>query len=348
MKPLFHFLLTLFFLSICCSSLLAQDIHLLQYNSSPQNLNPAQTGLFAGDWRFVGNYRTQWSAIPVPYTTYSMAADTRLNKLPASFQNYFRKSTPALGLVVNTDKAGDSKLSTTQFFLSASFIRKLTQDSTHFISLGVQPGITNKSFNTADLSFDKQYNGTNYDANSNNGENFASTSITYFDIGAGAAYYWEKTKRKKVNVGISLFHLNQPKQSFFYNNAVKLDMKINISGTAELPIAEKIGIVPTFLIQRQGTFKETDIGLYGKYYLTPVNGAATALSLGAFYRAEDAWVIAGNMEYRNFNVGISYDINTSPLNAATNNRGAFELSVIYILKKIVPFVAKKRVCPIYM
>jgi hypothetical protein len=54
------------------------------------------------------------------------------------------------------------------------------------------------------------------------------------------------------------------------------------------------------------------------------------------------------MDYRNFNVGISYDVNTSKLIAATNRRGGFELSVIYILRKAVPFIAKKRVCPIYM
>ena len=48
------------------------------------------------------------------------------------------------------------------------------------------------------------------------------------------------------------------------------------------------------------------------------------------------------------NVGVSYDINTSKLTAATNGRGGFEISVIYIFKKIVPFVAKSRVCPIYM
>jgi len=34
-----------------------QDIHLSQFNASPQNLNPAQTGLFDGDWRFVGNHK---------------------------------------------------------------------------------------------------------------------------------------------------------------------------------------------------------------------------------------------------------------------------------------------------
>jgi hypothetical protein len=58
--------------------------------------------------------------------------------------------------------------------------------------------------------------------------------------------------------------------------------------------------------------------------------------------------MVANMDYRNFSVGLSYDVNISKLIAATNRRGGFEISVIYILKKRASFVAKKRVCPIYM
>src|SRR5688572_2302476 len=51
---------------LCFSfSLLAQDIHFSQYNSSPMNYNPGLTGFFNGDYRFSSNYRNQWSAIPV-------------------------------------------------------------------------------------------------------------------------------------------------------------------------------------------------------------------------------------------------------------------------------------------
>lgn len=91
-----------------------------------------------------------------------------------------------------------------------------------------------------------------------------------------------------------------------------------------------------------------NIGVYGKYYLAPINGAATAVSLGLFNRAKDAWVVVAKMDYRNFNVGVSYDVNISDLTTATNKRGAFELSIIYILKKEIPFIAKYRVCPIDM
>lgn len=334
--------------AVFAKSAFAQDIHLLQYNSSPQNLNPAQTGLFDGDWRFAGNYRNQWLAIPVPYNTYSFSTDTRMNRIATPMANKKLKGTPALGLLVNSDKAGDSKLKTSQVYVSVAYIKKLNKDSTHFISIGIQPGITNKNFNTTDLTFDEQYNGSAYDPSLDNGENFPSTSFTYFDIGGGITYYWEKSPRKKINVGISSFHLNQPKQSFFYAKDIKLDIKTNISGIAEFPIASRIGILPSFLYQQQGKFHETLLGVFGKYYLKSIDGMTTAISFGTFARTKDAFVVVANMDYRNFNVGVSYDVNTSNLKEATNNRGAFELSVIYIFKKIIPFVAKKRVCPVYM
>src|ERR1035437_11010239 len=295
----------IFILCVLCSSFaFAQDIHFSQFNASPQNLNPAQTGLFDGDWRFVGNHRSQWSAIPVPYTTFSLASDTRL-------KTKLKNDVPALGLIVNTDKAGDSKFTTTQVFASASYIKKLSSDSTNFISIAVQPGITTKSFNVNALTFDNQFNGDHYNPALGSGENFNTTRITYFDLGGGLVYLWRKNQRTQINIGFSAFHLNMPKQSFFDNRDIKLDIKTTFSGMAEFPVAEQLDVVPTFLYQSQGKFNETVVGLFGKYYLKPVNGVPTALSLGGFYRLKDAFIIVANMDYRNFNVGVSYDVNTS-------------------------------------
>ena len=151
-----------------------------------------------------------------------------------------------------------------------------------------------------------------------------------------------------VNVGIAGFHLNMPKQSFFNNDNIRLDIKTTVSGIGEIPVGANLGVLPSVMYQHQGKFHETVFGVFGKYYLKPVNGQTTAVSLGGFYRLKDAFILAANMEYRNFNVGLSYDVNTSKLTAATNHRGGFEISVIYIFRKMLPYIAKKRVCPIYM
>lgn len=322
--------------------LLAQDIHYTQYNASPQNLNPAQTGLFNGDWRFVGNYRTQWGGISVPFVTHSIAADTRL---PIQIKN----CTPALGLLVNTDKSGDSKLTATQVFASIGIIKKLDTDSMHFISIAIQPGFTTKKFNSDALTYDRQYDGDNYNPTLSNGENYTGNNqISYFDGGGGLAYLWKKSNRKLLTVGASFSHINKPKQSFFNNGSVRLDVKTIISGMVQFPITEKVDLLPTFMYQKQDKFNEALVGMFGKYYLKPIAGKTTAVSLGMFFRSKDAFNLVGTLDYRSFTAGISYDINLSKLKEASNNRGGFELSLIYIFEKMRNFTAKKRVCPIYM
>jgi type IX secretion system PorP/SprF family membrane protein len=318
---------------------LAQDIHYSQFNASPLNLNPSQTGLFDGDWRYAGNYRSQWSAIPVPYKTFSLSGETRL-------KTRLKNDVPAVGLLINSDKAGDSRFSTTQIYLSAAYIKKLNSDSTSFLSFAIQPGLSSKSFNINELTFDNQYDGDSYDPNLGSGETFARTRITYFDMGAGVGYLWRKSHRRQLNAGISVLHLNKPKQSFFDNTDIRLDMKLNVSALAQVPVTTRVDVLPTFQYQRQGKFQETVVGVSGKYHL--LDGMNTAVSLGAKYRMKDALIVVGGIDIQRFMIGVSYDVNTSKLTEATNRRGGFEISVIYVIRKVVPFVAKKRVCPIYM
>src|ERR1043165_647291 len=223
----------LFFVLLSAGIAVGQDIHYSQFNNSPYNLNPAQTGLFDGDYRLAANFRSQWSVIPVPYRTFSLGGDYRLK---TKLQN----DVPAVGALINTDKSGDSKFTTTQILLSGSYIKKLTKDSTHFASLGIQPGITSKSFNVAALSFDNQYDGDSYDPNLPSGENFPKTRMTYFDMGVGLAYLYRKNHRMYVNAGYSLLHLNRPKQSFFNNDDIRLDAKHNISGIESIPVTGPI------------------------------------------------------------------------------------------------------------
>ena len=52
----------------------AQDIHWSQINNNPIFQNPANTGNFEGDFRFVGNYKDQWRSVTVPFTTFSISA----------------------------------------------------------------------------------------------------------------------------------------------------------------------------------------------------------------------------------------------------------------------------------
>src|SRR5262245_29118961 len=157
----------------------AQDIHFSQFTKSPHNLNPAYTGLFDGDYRFGGIHRNQWKSVAVPYKTFSGYFD--MNGSLKEMQN----SRLGTGLVVNSDKAGDSEYGTTQAAISTSMIHALGGDSVHFLSAGLQIGFTQQSINYSRLTFDNQFNGDVFDPGLNNGENFSNSKISFFDFSAG-------------------------------------------------------------------------------------------------------------------------------------------------------------------
>ena len=100
------------------------------------------------------------------------------------------------------------------------------------------------------------------------------------------------------------------------------------------------------LQQHQGKFNEYIPSGLLKIHLNESN--QQQIGFGLNYRAKDAVILRLFYQIKTLNIGACYDINTSKFMAATNKQGAFEIYLTYIFKKIIPFVPKTRVCPIYM
>ncbi|HRD39310.1 MAG TPA: PorP/SprF family type IX secretion system membrane protein, partial [Bacteroidia bacterium] len=147
----------------------AQDIHFSQYNGSLLNLNPAFTGLFDGDYRVNGIYRSQWQSVPVPYRTVSFAGDMRY-KPKQLFSDCF-----GIGILFNNDKAGDAFYTNNQFYINLSYIHKLKRDSSLLISIGLNTGLNAANFNYNEMTFDSQFDGYAYNSSLGTGENFQKT-----------------------------------------------------------------------------------------------------------------------------------------------------------------------------
>jgi len=62
----------------------------------------------------------------------------------------------------------------------------------------------------------------------------------------------------------------------------------------------------------------------------------------------DANYFTVGVDYQNWFVGLSYDVNLSKLVPASNNRGGFEIAVRYILNKFKPKQTIHRACPDYI
>ena len=116
-----------------------QDLHFSQFNFSPLNENPANTGLFTGDYRFVGNYKNQWPTVPVRFNTVSLSGDMNLFTL----KNGDRVGG---GFLFFYDRAGDSRFTDLNADVSFSYIKMLDKGRHHQVSLGAQGRYSESEF----------------------------------------------------------------------------------------------------------------------------------------------------------------------------------------------------------
>ena len=316
-----------------------QDLHYSMFNMSPMNLNPGMTGQFDGNYRFVGNHRHQWRAVTIPYSTFSVGIDAH---------DLFEGKNIHAGLQVNQDRAGDSRFNTFMVSGNIGYSKHFTGDSSLTLSFGIQPGVTNRSIDYTDLRFDAQYNGWTYNPSLPNSETFLRDSRTYFNLAAGAVGDYRIDEKKSFRLGVALFNLTAPKQSFFNEDAIRLDLRWVLHGSGSLYVSEKLDVLPSFLLMGQGKFGELLFGSKVRYTLKEQRGVYRAVYGGAFYRNKDAGYLMVGMDYDNWKFGLSYDINISTLRYASNGRGALELALIYILKVYNPQIIQRRICRDFM
>lgn len=328
-----------FFLAV--DFLQAQDIHLTQYYTSPLNLNPATAGFFNGTQRFTLQNKTQWRSVTVPFKTLSASVDMPI------WKRYLKRDMFGGGIVMNRDQAGDSKFGTTQANFTFSYIRSISRINNQFIAFGLQLGAAQRSIDYSQLMFDSQYDGTSYNPSLSNNEQFAKSNFFFSDVSAGA--YWNILRHRSLgfDAGISVFHINRPKQSLFDNEQIRLDRKLVMHVGSQFDATRKIHIYPGILFMSQGKYKELDIGTVTKFIKIPTEANFLAISLGMFYRWNDALNFVAGMDYRDVSVGISYDINLSTLVPASHSKGGFEISIVYILNRNKKTYVKKIPCPIF-
>ena len=60
---------------------------------------------------------------------------------------------------------------------------------------------------------------------------------------------------------------------------------------------------------------------------------STVFYAGSWYRFGDALIPYVGLEFGRFRLGATYDVNLSKLRTASNSRGGFEVSLIYINQK---------------
>ena len=319
--------------------LVAQDIHYSQFNRSPIYINPALAGIFKGDVRFVGNYRSQWNKVPVNYQTFSGSVEKK-------FINTNQKNSLfSAGLLFNHDEAGDLELSNTNIGLVGSYTQRLAEK--HFITGGLHLSLSQRRLSLDRLQVDQQYNGDVFDPSLPSGETSLNTSIAFGDFSGGLNYRFQNPfKRTKIDIGGSIYHIGTPNTSLFDDAEVPLSRRYTIYGISSFRIAEDFNLGLRAIGQFQGPHQEIVLGGTIKYHLVKGRSREVAIGLALAYRLGDAWVPTILVDYHNWSLGFNYDINTSDFKVATIRRGGPELSLIYIFSKVRP-PKEFEICPIF-
>ena len=328
------------FLVVGSFSAQAQDIHFSQFYNSPANLNPALTGVFGGDLRFIANYRSQWKSVPVDYRTVSGAFDSKL------FHKAFgKKSYLGYGLVFNNDVAGDAEIGISQIGANLSFTHQLSDAL--YASVGAQFALGQRSISPQKLSYEEQWNGDIFDPNRSNGEGFAITSKGIASISTGLNLHYQLDgTRTKLDLGSGIFHLNQPNTSFEGEYAANLPMKFSPYLLTTFELSPKLDLRINGLFSKQLSYQEAMAGAAIRYHFSTVKNAELNAQIGIAMRFGDALIPSLELQYRNWTAGFSYDMNTSSFDVATNQRGGPEFFLQYILWKVHP-PKEYKACPVF-
>ncbi|MCX6294605.1 MAG: PorP/SprF family type IX secretion system membrane protein [Bacteroidetes bacterium] len=349
-------------ISLCGAFIIAtnaysQDMHFSQYDENPSLVNPALTGA-----NFVMRasviYKDQWRSVTVPYKTYGASYDMKFkasswDKVDPFRTKAYKKAFNRLagGLAFYSDKAGDGNMGTNQANLSlATFVKAGDYSS---FSLGLQGGIVQKTVDYSKFIFSNQYNGTTgYDQSIVNGEHFGSQSFVYPDFAAGLLWNYSKDEKAigennqiKADVGFGMFHINKPKQKFLVGTNEQLFSKYVIHGKLLMGIPHSnVALVPSILVELQGSSKEILGGMMFKYYLkedSKYTGYVkrSSIGLGVSYRYKDAVIVSALLEMGHYAVGLCYDINTSALTKVSTLRGGPEIMLRF--NSANPFLFQK-------
>ncbi len=326
-------------------TLKSQDIHFSQHFHAHSYVNPSFSALAPGVSRLALNSKHQWISVNCPFNTFLASFD---NSWKFSYINPSFFSASAL---IYYDVAGDADFSTTLISPSISYTYVLDDKLKKLLSFGIQAGIAQRSFDITKLWFDSQFDGHTFNPDHPINEIIENQTFIFPTLGFGAHYFNYFDRNTYAGGGLSVYHINKPVVSFKNSDDVRLDIKYVFNSEARMLIKNTV-FFPSLYFAKQGPHTEFIAG--GRAITNRINYWAMEedilfrknFLLGLYYRLKDALIVYAGMEYQNYNLGISYDINLSKLTPASHARGGFEFSASYLMIK-KKFSKKEIPCPIF-
>ncbi|MES2649761.1 MAG: PorP/SprF family type IX secretion system membrane protein [Bacteroidota bacterium] len=298
---------------------IAQDPHFSQFFEAPLLRNPSLAGLFAGDIRVQGVYRSQWGSVTTPFVNGSFNAEY---KHPIGTGDDFITT----GLQLLYDRAGVTALTTTNVMPALNYHKALSGNKSKYLSLGFMGGWVGRSIDRSKIITDNTL------TNGSSGETFNNASYNYIDGSVGLSYnsYIGDDDNNSFFAGVAYHHINRPKNTFYDATGVVVQPKWVASGGVKLAVTELSYITLQGDYTLQGNNNEIVGGMMYSYKMgADFDNPDYVLHFGGFVRVKDAFIPVVKIDYQPFSIALSYDVNTSNLVTASHARGGAEISISY-------------------
>lgn len=333
---------------ICSVGKSQNELHFTQFEAAPLQLNPALVGDFQGTFRIGGIYRDQWFSFlgdeGSSFKTLDMFVDVNiirgLRKQDWISAGIGYDALDRGGSVGFTSQENGVGIKNTYSRIGAAY-HLADKKRKNIFTLGVQR--VSKSSSIAQLQYtDDRADGPEDIDNFNMGEPNEDGLFdgSYSDWVFGLTYD-RRNAESGFMLGLKLSQLFKPDfQLGSINN--EQDPLFAVFANYHMPVGEKMKLMPSVLYQKTGPASELVLQSRLGYNLNEklsING-------GLGFRTGDAVQVLLGAEYKQYTMGVSYDINVSGLTAATGTVGAFELALSYVgnIKK-KPKVKPVILCP---
>lgn len=276
----------------------AQDAYFSQFYANPIYLNSALAGA-EGNPRLVFIHRQQWNALNA-YNSSVFSFDTPLGK--SSGLAVHAMNDTQLDGVINNAAVGTTLSHRIQLKRGA------------VLGGGLSLAYRQKSFNWNQLVFEDQLrpgSNTIYPT----AERIGESKTVMYDVGVGMMYASEK-----LMAGFNISHINQPEERFSPESDARLPRRYTMHvaySFQNLGANRSFNITPSIVYEKQANLSYLNVGgFWNNDFLT----------LGTYYRVNQAMVFTVGMAIKQFNIGYSYDYNLSAGHSSFGSTNEFSLS----------------------
>jgi type IX secretion system PorP/SprF family membrane protein len=225
------------------------------------------------------------------------------------------------------DYAMSGTVKSTYGSLNLSYNIKLAEGmyGKHRLALGFGAISGRRRIDFSRVNFQAQYTGSGFNTNLPTGEVALSNMKPYISSSAGVTYTFS-TERSNFDIGVSGFHLNRPKQTFLEDPLQFVPVRKVAHANFETFINDRVILNTNAIYQQQLSANYVSFGAALGYFLKEEEGVI--VNGGLWYWSKNALIPYFGFSYKDFQVGLSYDLTTSKLTFANRRPNTWEISLI--------------------